>query len=568
MADTFFFERDESGVTASHPKTLVLPVIAAPVPDEQQGKNFNAIRDPIVVLGCKELPFDHFEFDSSFIGPRSVKAFTKFATLLDLLKQLDAKGRRPPSAVFGHADPTGTPAYNRMLSGRRATAVYGVLTKNTDIWETLFSNDYHGDVWGTKAIQTMLSISLIPLTAIGLPEAPFYQDDIDGGKTDQTRQATAAAISAYREARQMGKGTTLGPTQRKQLFKEYMDAICNGPDFKLAKTDFIAKGQGGAGLKGDVMGCGEFNPRFLLTAAAVKAAEKDEGLKEARDESYAVNRRVIIYIFKHDTEIDPAKWPCPVARSEADGPCRARFWSDGEKRQKEADTERTFGEEMTHLDADAPDPIPIEQTGNTMACRFYHGFARFSPCEAKLKEWVIRFKLPTFGGKLETLKNRRFIATVGESASAPEIRGTTDDFGVVRLPVLSEKTKMTIKLDASNEPGPGNPSAPTAPATDADNESHFLTVVVDGGTLEFRDTDNDLGIKQRLYNMGYGENPPDQWEAKEFDRALASFRKRNGLTKAPDADVRERIVTVHDLSVVPADNPEDDDTPAGPPSGA
>ena len=88
-------------------------------------------------------------------------------------------------------------------------------------------------------------------THSGLPEAPFYLGEIDGGKTPATRQATATAIAAWREARGLGAGNTLGPAQRKQLFKEYMDALCNGPDFKLAPTDFIAKAQGGAALKGD-----------------------------------------------------------------------------------------------------------------------------------------------------------------------------------------------------------------------------------------------------------------------------------------------------------------------------
>ena len=562
MADIFFFERDEAGVTASHPVQVQLPAIVAPVPDEQQAKNFNALRDPLVILGCKELPNDHFEFDSSFVGPRATKAFSRFKALLDLHLEDE---RFPPSALFGHADPTGKPGYNRMLSGRRSTAVYGVLTKNTDIWENLFSNGFGGDVWGVAAIQTMLSISLITLPGSGLPEAPFYLDEIDGAKTEQTRKATAEAIAAYRAAR--GLGNTLGAKERKTLFKEYMDAICNGPDFKLAKTDFIARGQGGAALTGDVMGCGEFNPRFLLTAAAVKAAEKDKSLQPARDESYAVNRRVIIYVFKHGTEIEPAKWPCPAPRSEDVAPCQKRFWSDGEKRQKEAADQRTFGEEMTHL---APDDngdlveTPIEQTGNTMGCRFYQGFARHSPCEAKLKEWVIRFKLPTFGGRLLTLSNRRFFAKVGESESSPEIRGTTDDFGALRLPVLSEQTLMTIKLDAASALAP--PADPAAPVDPAD-ESRFLTVTVDGGALEFRDTDNDLAIKQRLYNMGFGEKPPKTWSDREFQRALRSFRERNGLVNASDADVRERIVTVHDLSVLPPDD-EDDPDPAPLPPGA
>lgn len=568
MAETFFFERDDGGVTASHLQTVVLPVIAAPVPEEQQAKHFNAIRQPLILLGCKELPSDHFEFDSSFVSPKATRGFTRFAEFLELQRERDERKRLPPSALFGHADPTGSVGYNRMLSGRRATSVYGVLTKNPAIWDDLFTNSFGGDVWGTKSIQTMLSISLVTLQPTGLPEAPFFLGEIDGGKTDATRKATADAVSAWRESRGLGKGTTLSSAQRKQLFKEYMDAICNGPEFKLAPTDFVAKAQGGPGLKGDVMGCGEFNPRFLLTAEAVKAAEKNPALREDRNEQYKVNRRVIIYVFRHDTEIEPAKWPCPVARSEADGPCRQRFWSDGEKRRAEAETERTFGDDMRHLSADATGALvetPIEQTGNTMACRFYHGFARFSPCEAKLKEWVVRFKLPTFGGKLLTLKNRRFVATLGESASAPEIRGSTDEFGAMRLPVLSEQTKMRVRLDAASDLAPAADGADEPPPPP--DESGFIQLTLDGGTLEFRDTDNDRGIRQRLYNLGYGESPPDQWQAKEFDRALRAYRERNALKDAGDDAVREHIVTVHDLSGIPLDPDEDDEAQAPPAQG-
>lgn len=560
MAQAFFFERDESGVTASHPVQVVLPVIVAPVPDEQKAEKFNAVRDPLVILGCKTVPNSHFEFDSSFVTPNAAVGFTKMKTLLDLHREGD---RFPPSALFGHADPTGKAGYNRMLSGRRGTAVYGVLTKDTAIWENLFTNSFGGDVWGLLAIQRMLSISLITLSPSGLPEVPFYFGAFDGGKTEQTRKQTADAINAWRQARGLGKGTTLGAKERKLLFKEYMDAICNGPDFKLAKTDFIARGQGGAALTGDVMGCGEFNPRFLLTDAAVKEAEKDKSKRPARDESYATNRRVILYVFKHGTEIEPSKWPCPAPRTEELGPCEKRFWSNGVKRRAEANEQRTFGEAMTHLKADESGKLvetPIEQTGNTMACRFYHGFARHSPCEAQLKEWVIRFQASTFGGKLQTLKNRRFFAKVGESPSSPEIRGSSDDFGVVRLPVLSEETLMTIKIDATDPLS----AEPGAPGDEEAGEERFLTATVDGGQLEFRDPGDPRGVKQRLYNLGFGEKPPDEWEQREFDRALAAFRKRNGLEKASDAEVRERIMTDHDLSELPPDDEEPEPVPLPP----
>lgn len=562
MGAIFIFEKDASGTVASHPPRLTLPVIVAPVPDEQQASRFNAVRDELVLLGCKDLPDDHFEFDSSFLLPRSALAFTKLRKFLQA--HLDAGKRVPPCAVFGHADPTGSPGYNRMLSGRRATAVYGALTKKPAVWEDLFSNGFGGDQWGLKSVQHMLSISLITLLPSGLPEAPFYLDQIDGGKTEATRKATAQAIDAWRQARGFGPGSTLGPALRPKLFEEYMDAICNGPDFKLLPTDFITKGQGGKALKGDVMGCGEFNPRFLLTADTVKKANENAVLRELRNQSYATNRRVIVFVFKHGTEVDPARWPCPVARSEDDSACRKRFWSDGAKRRAEAEDVRTFGDGMVHLDADDAGQLvetPIEKTGNTMACRFYHAFARRSPCEAKFKEWVVRFQIPDFKGKLTTLKNRRFIAIMGESSSAPELRGTSDDRGIVRVPLISDHPhEMRIRIDTGPEAGPpADGEAP--PADDPAAESRFVTVRLAAGDLEFRDTDNPLGLKQRLYNLGFGERPPDKWSAEELKRARAAFRLRFGLPPAaePEADastVDERIVTEHDLAGLPEPPPD------------
>ena len=569
MAAIFIFEKDASGTVASHPPKLTLPVIAAPVPEEQRASRFNAVRDELVVLGCKDLPDDHFEFDSSFLLPRSKLAFTKLRDFLNA--HLDAAKRVPPCAVFGHADPTGAPGYNRMLSGRRATAVYGALTKNPALWEELFSNTFGGDNWGLKSVQHMLSISLITLQPSGLPEAPFYLDQIDGGKTEATRRATAKAIDDWRQARGLGPGTTLGPALRPKLFKEYMDAICNGPDFKMLPTDFIAKGQGGKSLKGDVMGCGEFNPRFLLTADTVKQANQNAVLKELRNEAYATNRRVMVFVFKQGTEVDPAKWPCPVARSEDFSACKKRFWSDGTKRRTEAEDERTFGDDMVHLDADEGGALvetPIEKTGNTMACRFYHGFARRSPCEAKFKEWVVRFQIPDFKGQLKTLKNRRFIAIMGDSSSAPELRGTSDDRGVVRVPLISDHAhEMQIRIDTGPEAKPpAQGEAP--PADDPAAESRFVTVRLAAHELEFRDTDNARGLKQRLYNLGFGERPPDTWSADELKRARAAFRVRFGLPVAADPEtdastVNERIVTEHDLAGLPEPPPE-----APPPAGA
>ena len=74
-----------------------------------------------------------------------------------------------------------------------------LLTKQPALWEDLFTNSFGGDVWGVKSEQRMLSVSLSTLSS-GIPEAPFYRDVIDGGKTAATKRATEEAIDAWRKA--------------------------------------------------------------------------------------------------------------------------------------------------------------------------------------------------------------------------------------------------------------------------------------------------------------------------------------------------------------------------------
>jgi len=219
---------------------------------------------------------------------------------------------------------------------------------------------------------------------------------------------------------------------------------------------------------------------------------------------------------------------------------------------------------MSFLDVDADNKLvetPIEKTGNTMKCRFYHAFAVNSPCEAKLKEWVIRFKVASFNGQLQVLSFRRYVVTAGESENSPVIRGTTDEFGVVRIPMFDEKTKMTIKIDAGRDitDADNNPPKEDEPV----DESKFLQFVLDGGALHNRDTDDDLAVKQRLYNLGFGEHAPDQWSDDEFKQAFVSFQHKNSLDNSSEEEVRQAIMKAHDLVGIP--NPPSDD-PSNPSS--
>ncbi len=561
MANPLFLEADPSGIVATHPERITLPVLAAPIPEEQKDKNFNAIRPHLIAIGCMRLPNKGFAFDSSVVVPDAERAFTRLAKLMNQLRDVDTANpkRFPPCAVFGHADPTGEPDYNKTLSGRRALAVYGVLTRNIDIWEELFQNNFHGDAWGIPSIQTMLSIPLRKPPKDEL-EPAFYTGPIDGAKTEETKQQIKDAVSAYRMARNLGSIHDV----RLHLFREYMDAICHdaaGEPFILdPKNDFIARGKGGKSLKGDVQGCGEANPIFLLSKEMEKDSLQSKEFIESRNDIYKVDRRVIVFLFQQGTEIDQNKWPCPAAR-EGDAGCKLRFWSDYKKRLSESDQNRTFGENMSILSVDDANNLvvtPVEQTGNTMACRFYHAFAVNSPCEAKIKEWVIRFVVDSFKGQ-RPLRYRRFVFTAGESASAAVIRGFTDENGVLRIPVFDDKAKMTLRLDAARVTGPDVMPADNDP--NPPDESKFVQINFDGGALHPREISDELAVKQRLYNLGFGDGGPETWSTDVYAIALRHFKKQtaNKPDNRTDDDVLTSVMNEHDLMNVPA--PTQDSAP-------
>ena len=590
----FIIDIGPDGVVATHPGRTELPVLIAPVPESRKSKDFNTIRPQLITIACKMLPGRHFAFDSSFIVPESARGFTKFARLMKALQEQDEAGRFPPCTVFGHADPVGDDAYNKILAGRRARAVYGLLTRQFKFWDELYHNAVGGDSWGTHSIRAMLSVSLRP------GEPPYYDAPLDPGSDPQVKkkvdQDTADAIRAYKMARGSPSASpTLDDATREKLFLEYMDAICQDPDghpFSLKSENFLAQGKG-AFLKGDVQGCGDFNELFLLSSDEQAELEKAKEGRETRNALYKKNRRVVVYVFKHGTVIDPARWPCPPSSGPDGGPagCKLRFWSDADRRRKRTRQRRTFGKNMDLFlrDADGnpvldergtPFVIPVEDTGNTMACRWYHAFSVHSPCERAMEEWIIRLRVDGFkknatGKKVPIpLANRRFVVLAGESNYAAEIRGRTDANGELRIPVLDERTTMTLKLDAYDtlfappQPSPANgDTAGTLDTDKFDDEDQFMVLTLDAGALRKMTPDeNDLASKQRLYNLGFGSNPPQKWTPDELSRAVDEFRKVHDAGKGGqlDDDLRGKIRLEHDIAGGPAAPPSDDDDSASP----
>jgi hypothetical protein len=450
------------------------------------------------------------------------------------------------------------------------------------------------------------------------PSPPFYTGPIDDKKTPET----TAAIKAYQEDRGIlnpGNGFP-GEQTRARLFSEYMNAICHdnqGNPFKIAPTDFIARNQDTArqvaglvpGLRGDVQGCGEFNPVLLLSEKQEEDFKPEEQHK-ARDEAYAADRRVIVYVFRHGTEIDFNRWPCPLATSRDTVPCTKRFWSDGDDRRgfRHPFRERHWritgvDEDPDHpFDPDTPDPPdpndpdkkqrPIEQR-DTMACRFYHAFAFQSPCEAGSRLWIVRFLVDGFNNKQVPLSRRRYVLKAGQTDFAPVIRGTLDASGEVRIPVLDEVALMTIKLDVFGKEVPdddqqsggggatkgpvsakSSSSAPApqktadAPKTEAagdtdrfPDEDRFLTFELDAGALKPMSVEPGTGnrvVAQRLYNLGFGDHAPQDWDNDEFTRAVRDYRRTRNLGDDAklDRQTRLNIKVDHELGGAP---PPDDD---------
>jgi OmpA family protein len=522
----FILDIDETGVVAVHPNRVELPMLVAPTPEDQRNKFFNTVRPSLITIGCMNLSDRGFDFDSSFIVPRAKKKFVQFAELMLKLQQDDPQKefRFPPISIFGHADPTGTLRYNKFLSGRRAQAVFALLTRNVDMWEKLFSHrgEVVGDVWGIRSIQHMLS--MVP------PALPLLLDPEPSGLDDEK---TRKAVTEFQNLRDIKPATGRAHTAdaiavktRRKLFEEYMNAICaesSGLPFKLKpERDFLCRGKDPAKAgKGDFQGCGEFNPILLLPAGSEKGLEKEE-----RDTRNAPNRRVLVYIFNHGSEINPKKWPCPTV-DEKPELCRPRFWSDGETvRSKPGPKTRCFKNDR-----------------NTFACRWYQGFAHYSPCElGGLRLWVIRLRVDGMKGKPEPLVDRAWVVKAGENEHAPLFRGVTDQNGDIRIPVFEENVQMLLKVDFFGTLQPRPPfnsgTSPTGADTDSfPGEDDFLEIKLNCGQLLKADT-GDPAIGQRLLNLGLGSGDPKDINAvSSFQRI---YGKDHGLAVTGDLDDKTR----------------------------
>lgn len=323
---------------------------------------FNTIRMPLVPVACWRLNAPAFGFDSSFMMP-------SFREELAGLADIVAAHPGCLAAIFAHCDPVGDDALNKVLSDRRAMAVYALLTRQPELWEDLYANPAVGDSWGATAIQWMLA-SVEDGDGNG-----YYAEGIDGDYGPKTTDA----VKRFQQDNGLSVDGQAGPLTRNVLFGKYMDWLTTPPTdptpssasstatpFRMQVTDFLG---GAAATAGDALpamslqGCGEFNPIVLLPVSELSG--KDQTTRNADN---APNRRVLMFLFPAGSKPDPSAWPCPKVK-ESGAACAAALWPNGSERRRSGSELRLY-----------------QESRDTMACRFYDRFARRSPCEASQGE--------------------------------------------------------------------------------------------------------------------------------------------------------------------------------------
>ncbi len=548
--NTIFLDLSEdNGVIATHLEQVEFSKRVAPQL-ENDDKQHNTLKDFLIVIGCVNVPDGHFAFDSSFLAPQAKAGFIKLSRLFDSLTEKTVFDPTPPLSIFGHADPVGGYEYNSILSARRAKSVYAVLIRDINTWDHLFKSPHPmgGDIWGSDAIQAMIE-------TVGLP---------DGTPPNAQTQTPHDAARSIRSNDKL----------RLALYQKYMDFLCvrlvNGQEseFKLEKDKhFLARGANANG-KGDLQGCGEFNPTLILSKKKDdefrKTADKDE-----RNQENAKNRRVLIFLFKPGSRIDPQKWPCPHVNqgAAAVGVCKARFWPDSDDRLKQdPEDDKEFRKELPKLRKDT--------FGGTYACRFYQGFAQDSPCEGIHKQWVVRILQDVPREDQDPVQdpkpvaNKKFLATLSNRPESPRIRGETDSKGILRLPVFDDVATMELKLDVGEllvPKGVKQVPADTGSSSGTEGEKEedrFMTFTLKGGELKKLDTsDKDeqkLAVKQRLYNLGYGRNKLEEWDEEIFTQALKMFQRHHKLKDdgTINDDTLKKLREVYEPAPTP---PKDDE---------
>lgn len=342
-----FKDYSEGGSTSAvHPFEDQFAMHVAP--SGKDGRN--TLRFVIVPVACWRLNHAFFQYKSSVILP-------DISDELVMLELRVMTNPGCPAAIFGHADPVGDDEYNKTLAGRRALALFALLTRNVDLWEMLYgSASSAGDSWGLGSTQMMLAH-----LRNERDDTPYFAGDVAslaGPETDK-------AIRAFQAANGLEVDGVAGLMTRKALYRKYMDFICIAPghQFVMKPEDFLGDpAQSGKGKgKGAYQGCGEFNPVVLLSQEE-EARFKTSQDKSERNALNAPNRRLLVLLFRKGTQAG-SRWPCPPWNAGSSA-CKVNFWPDGNKRRQPGPARREYRTDR-----------------RTMACRFFDRLAAVSPCE-------------------------------------------------------------------------------------------------------------------------------------------------------------------------------------------
>lgn len=513
-SDGLLYSTTEGGVIADHPEFLLPQALVATTTADDH----NLIRMAPVPFACWRANDLRFQFDSSAVLPAIRAEMAELKKLMErhaLNSGKDGATMAPALTVFGHADPVGQDDYNKYLSGRRAAAIYGLLTRRIDIWEDLYSNQgkftqpVAGDKWGLKSLQVMLE------------ECGYPPGRSDGEMDEPTRDA----VRGFQSAHGLAVDGDPGPLTRQALFKAYMDLVCvdeKGAPFVVKAADFLGQGADPQG-KADYQGCGEFNP-VLLFSAKENAEYSDPDRKPERDRENAPNRRVVIFLFRPGVHVAPGSWPCVRAREGVAG-CRKRFWSDGEGR-------RTFREKRRKY----------SETRDTFACRFYDRLASKSPCELEPKRQLVMRLFDVFA---KPIPNAPYRITCRDRVS----QGNADSEGYV---VLNEEESADTVTVQWKSPSPKESTVPGADESNtgggtsewADNQFTFRMTVF----IRIDDSAKEEAVFRRLHNIG---KPYERDNEAAKRAAVSSFQAAyadRGLqpTGEVDADTYAVLREVHD----------------------
>ncbi len=199
---------------------------------------------PKQFVACASFPSLTFRTASSFIRP----------SVAQHLVHLEGLFKRHPQSkvmVFGHTDAVDDALFNKKLSERRAWSAHAFLTKNPDVWESLYQHE--AERWGNPVVQEIL-------TDLG-----FEAGEPSATLNEETRRAMRQFLDLAPDAQVVNDAAF-----RRELFLAYMSGK---HAIDLPDDCFMRPGY---------MGCGEVNPVF-------DTEEASEG-----------NRRVTFFFFHPD----------------------------------------------------------------------------------------------------------------------------------------------------------------------------------------------------------------------------------------------------------------------------